>query len=104
MAIVVSEHEFKVFMSQHPFDTKWLGTQYKLTGKKPLPIKTQTGKDVVIIYSDTCVYMRGKSFFLEELFRNHEIGVYVDIDDESAVTPSAITLQYELHNGKSDWK
>jgi hypothetical protein len=96
MAIVVNEHEFTVFMSQHPFDTKWLGTQYTLTGKKPLPIKTQLGTDVVIIYSDTRAYIRGKSFFLEEIFRNHEIGVYVDIDDESAVSPSAIAFQYEL--------
>jgi len=96
MAIVLSEHAFKVFMGQHRFDTKWLGTQYKLTGKKLLPIKTQLGTDVVIIYSDTRVYMRGKGLFLEEIFRNNEIGVYVHIDDKNTVSPSAIVLQYEL--------
>ena len=99
MAMVVNEHEFKVFMAQHPFDKKWLGTQYKMTGKKPLPIKTQIGTDVVIIYSDIRVYIRGKGLFLEEIFRNNEIGVYVPIDDENAVSPSAIALQYELHTG-----
>ena len=103
MALVVSEHEFKVFMGKQPFDTKWLGTQYKITGKKPLPIKTQLETDVVIIYSDTRIYMRGKGFFLEELFRNHKIGVYVDLDYEDAFSPSAIAFQYELHKGKDSF-
>jgi hypothetical protein len=96
MAIVVSEHDFTVFMGRNPFEKKWLGTQYKIDGKKPLPIKTQGGTDVVIIYSNTRVYIRGKGFFLEELFKNNDIGVHVDIDNEDAVHPSAITLQYDL--------
>jgi hypothetical protein len=96
MAIVLSEHDFTVFMGRFPFEKKWLGTQFKIDGKKPLPIKTRTGTDVVIIYSDTKVYMKSKGFFLAELLKNHEIGVYVDVDNEDAVSPSALTLQYEL--------
>jgi len=34
MALVVNEDEFKEFMGRHSFDTKWLGTQYKIIGKK----------------------------------------------------------------------
>jgi len=102
MTLVVSEDEFKKFMGRHNFDTKWFGTQYKITGPKPLPQKSQQGEDVVIIYSDTQVSLRGKNFFLEEIMRNHKLGVFVDAS--SSVSPSAIVLQYVLHKGKADWK
>jgi hypothetical protein len=102
MALVVSEDEFKIFMGRHPFDTKWFGTQYKITGNKPLPQKSQEGEDVVVIFSDTQVYMHGNHFYLEELFRNHKLGVFVDVSD--SVSPSAIIFQYVLHKGKDGWK
>lgn len=99
MALVANVDEFRLFMGEHPFDTKWFGTQYKITGNKPLPQKTQSGEDVVVIFSDTRVYMRGKGMFLEEVLRNNGIGVHVDCTD--GATPSAIVFQYVIRKGKS---
>jgi hypothetical protein len=83
-------------MGRFSFGKKWLGTQFKIDGKKPLPVKSQTGLNVVIVYSDTRVYLKGKGFYLQELLQNHEIGVFVDVDNEDSISPSALTLQYEL--------
>ncbi|MBF0234827.1 MAG: hypothetical protein HQK65_17580 [Desulfamplus sp.] len=84
-----------------PTKSKFLSL-YKINGKKPLPLKSQQGEDVVIIFSDTQVSVRGKYFNLIDLFRNDKLGVFVDVSD--TVSPTAIVFQYMLHKGKPDWK
>ncbi|MBI9077739.1 MAG: hypothetical protein JEZ02_20225 [Desulfatibacillum sp.] len=103
MPLVVSEIEFKSFMNSHPFETNCLGTRYKYLGKEPVLLESRIMEDWVwIVFSDTCVYLRGKRLLLLEMMRNQEIGVYVDMEDSTKL--AKITYQYDNLKYNPNWK